>query len=305
MKKQLLFLVCLLAFVKTEAQVVFCPPGAQWNYLFSGTIFWPGNTYNETINYVGDSISGADTLKILVHNRFFMACGIRINKTFIKQKGDTVFFNNYLTQGSWQILYNFAAQPGQGWQTTVLKSYTTTITFSVTVQSVSTVTLNGFSLKQLIVSGVHWGSIGQITERIGSGYFLFNFSSKNPGSCDGDVFLEPLCYTDNAFGTKQFGEKSCDYYTRNSVSITNQKFTDRKFKVYPNPVNDFLHIEIKDFEKVEIRLTDIYGRTISHLTKEAIDLKIQLNTAELKNGIYFLQVFSKETLISTKKVIKE
>jgi len=303
MKKYLIFLV-LFSLSKTKAQVVFCPPGAEWHYLFSGTIFWPGTTYNEKIKYVGDSINGLDTLKILTHYRFYTTCGPGSSKTYIKQKGDTVFFKNNRTQGIWQILYNFAATAGQSWQTTTILSLNTPKTFTFTVQSVSTVTINGYPLRQLTIDISHWGG-HIITERFGSDAFLFNFNSISPNQCDGDVLMEFLCYQDDAFGVKQFGEKSCDYYTRNTTGINEKLLEDERVKIYPNPVNDKLHFEIIEPKNEPINLTImnplgqvVYTKTMSR-TEEEIDL------SDLKSGIYLLNLFYNKELIRTAKLIKE
>ncbi len=296
MKKLLLLFLCLVYFNKGNAQVVFCPSGAEWHSLFSKqSVFL--NTHNETIKYIGDSISGSDTLKILSHFWFFMTCGPIVQKTFIKQKGDTIFFYNQLTQGTWQILYNYAAQPGQTWQTTVVKTYTYTFTF--TVQSVSTVTINGFNLKRLTVSSNSWAGT-QITERLGSDAFLFHFSQIPPNKCEGDVFLESLCYKDNVFGTKQFGTKSCDYYTADYLGINEVKGTE--IKIYPNPLNNSLTIETESGQESQMILMDISGREVK---KVRLEQKDNIDVSNLTPGIYFITVSKNREVVYKSKVVKE
>jgi len=302
MKKTLLVILCFVYLNKSNAQVVFCPPGTEWHYLFEGSIFSPGSTHNETIKYIGDSISGTDTIKFLMHSRFYTTCGSLVYKTFLRQKGDTVFFYNPLTQGTWQILYNFGALPGQSWQTSLLKSYTTTITFTFTVQSVSTVTINGLTLRELTITAAHWAAGTTITERIGSNSFLFNFSHRTPGSCDGNVFMGSLCYSDNSFGTIQFTDKSCNYYTSNGVSIIEERTDEGQIRLYPNPAKDLLFVDVSLPGESEMSFIDIYGKEVKKLR---IEQKSRIDVSGLNKGIYFLVISSREQIIYKTKFIKD
>src|ERR1043165_6473023 len=105
MKQLLLLFLIFLVTTKIQAQVVFCPPGAEWHYNFRTEFLQ--RTDNVTIKYVGDTLWGLDLLKILSATRFYVDQNCRsVSRTLIKQKGDTIFMNNNRTQNSWQILYN-------------------------------------------------------------------------------------------------------------------------------------------------------------------------------------------------------
>ena len=198
-------------FQTAAAQIVFCPPGAEWHYEFGVT--FASATQNEQVSYVRDSTLGSETVKVLAHKKFYLGCNNSVNKlSLIKQKGDTVFFRNQATYHSWQILYNFAALPGQSWQSQV-ESFSTfpsyAATFTVVVDSVKIVTVNGFQLKKLYVHVPAMLSSFTITERLGAEY-IFCYYDPDP-SCDGDYFKAPLCYKDDAFGLKQLSNKPCNY----------------------------------------------------------------------------------------------
>src|SRR5688572_18100547 len=83
-----------------KAQVVFCPPGARWNYTFVNIPAWGGiyNFINESISYSKDSILNGESVKVLDHRFYYETCynvgGGKTKRTCIKQKGDTVFFRN-------------------------------------------------------------------------------------------------------------------------------------------------------------------------------------------------------------------
>jgi hypothetical protein len=305
--KKLILIFSLMITFKAQAQVVFCPPGAEWHYLFNGTIFFPGNTYNETIKYTGDTIDGIDTVKILSHVRFFMACGLwpypRV--TYIKQKADTIYFKNSLTSGTWQVLFNFAALPGQSWHTTLKTSSTGSQTFTTTVNSISTITVNGFALKQLNVSNTGAWSGGIITERFGGNLFLFNFSYRTIGSCDGDWLLENLCYTDSVFGTHQYGEHGCWYSTVNVNGLFEGE-TISDIRIYPNPSANQINLEFnRSVKNLSLQVMNAFGQIFYLPNNEFENGKFEVEVSKLESGIYFLKLFENDQLVGTHKIIKQ
>lgn len=305
--KKLIFIFLLIIEFDAQAQVVFCPPGAEWHYLFNGTIFFPGTTYNETIKYSGDTIEGTDTVKILSHIRFFTACGKwpypRV--TYIKQKADTIYFKNSFTQGTWQVLFNFAALPGQSWHSTIQLSSTVTQTYTTTVNSVSTVTINGYTLKQLHISnsGAWFG--GLITERFGGNLFLFNFSYRTPSSCDGDWLLENLCYTDSVFGTHQFGEHDCGYSTVNLNGLFESE-TGSGFRIYPVPAANQFNLELnRSVKNLSLHMMNAFGQIFFIPYNELENGKFEVDVSKLESGIYFLKLLENGELIGIRKIIKQ
>jgi hypothetical protein len=304
MKQFLLLFLIFLTTIKIQAQVVFCPPGAEWHYNFY-TIFINA-TENQTIKYVGDTIWGAETLKILSPANFYISQNCRgVSRTLIKQKGDTIFMNNNLTQNTWQILYNFAAQPGQSWQTTHLNSFNALVTVTVTVDSIGLVYFNGFGLKRLYVKYASSQScfqaslgVAQITERFGCYPYLYNYCG---GKCssDGDILTDFLCYSDNSFGSYQFTDKSCNF--ENFVGLMERE-NNVGLWLYPNPVTDLFTVESARLENIEASLTDLSGREIIH---SKFITSLQLDLSDLKSGVYFVNLSSAGKLIRTEKLIKE
>jgi len=270
---------------------VFCPPGAEWNYHFA----WYGNQfYNEKITYVRDTVITPDTLKLLRSTRLYFNCNPCCNfYTYIKQKGDTIFFKNFATQYTWQILYNFAAQAGQGWQTTFqgLPSGSLTTT-SYTVSSVSTVTINNIPLKRLNIGSDY------VTERLGWKQFLFML--KNTSGCDGEIFISGVCYRDNAIGLVQYTSYDCD--SEGILGLNNLNERNYQVKLSPNPTKDLLNVETNLQEEIEIEFTDLSGRKVKQLTFRQTQ---KIDLSGLEKGIYFLRVYEGKSLIATEKIIKE
>ena len=87
-----------------------------------------------------------------------------------------------------------------------------------------------------------------------------------------------------------------------SLSTDENNFADIYIKFYPNPVNNYLNIKIKDILKnSKFSIFQINGKTI-----KTGSLKTNLNTInleELSKGVYFLKI-EKDDLTRTIKIIK-
>lgn len=313
MKTITYFLIFLGLSSVITSQTLFCLPGSEWSYSFSFMTYnnTITHTENEKITYVRDSIINSDTCKVLKHSRYFMSGNTNFNTklTVLKQKADTIFYRNYTTQSTWQILYVFSALPGHTWKTSYVTPQSIVRTMTVTVDSVTILQVNGFNLKQLRLTlssnsvNSFYPAKMRITGRFGCNYFLF-YNELNFYSYEGsDILNEYLCYKDNSFGSKKFTSKSCDF--SDPTGLVSSSEVENDIHIYPNPANNKL---VLDFENTnsdcEIRLTNALGQTVIY-SKPNSKKTEELNLSELENGIYFLQVFEKGTLISTKKIIKE
>ena len=303
MKKPLLLILVSLLASHSKAQVVFCPPGAEWSYNFRLV----NNPYlllvNEKIIYSGDTILGSDTLKILKQKRAFLDCNTgSASPTLIKQSGDTIFMQSSRTNNQWEILYNFNVQAGDDWKTTV-KSGTNTLTYTISVDSVGTITTNGMNLKRLFVkynTALFGISSNTITERFGCNQFMFNYANPQGAACDLDGFYSYLCYKDSQFGSKQFTNFDCDY---NTVGLENLENENNSLAIYPNPTSSNITIENKSSsQQLKVVVSDPLGKTI--LKQNLADTQT-IDVSTLQNGIYFLQVFEKDNLLVNKKIVKE
>lgn len=309
MKNSYAIIVSLLFFLQANiAQVVFCPPGAEWHYNYKIWDLQP-NVYFTSIKYVGDSIINQDTLKILKHRYFDMtASGGLMSNTLIKQKGDTVFMNNYRTKFNWEILYNFATLPGQTWDANYSVYGGTMRFYSFYVDSINYEMVNGFNLKNLFVKvfstvNAQWYQYNtfKISERFGCTNFMFMFGDE--GMSDANWISAFLCYQDNTFGLKQFTNNACDY---KNVGIQQFSNAEKNITVYPNPLVDLLSIDIDSEQflndnKVELIISDMLGSTIK---KVYISQHTQIDLSDLESAVYILKFGDKSGFISSHKLIK-
>jgi hypothetical protein len=308
MKKLTLILWILAYFLKAQAQIVFCPSGAEWHYvLFPGADSYP-NYPNESIKYTHDTVVGGAAAKVLRHTRFFGNNTEPNTITLIKQNGDTVFMRNAKTQHSWQVLYNFNASVNESWSNTltVTSPSITTVTYTTTVDSIKQETVNGFILKRMFVKSMNTthNTVRRltITERFGSSIFLFDFYRNSSFSInyflDFGEFRSFLCYQDSVFGLKQFTNKPCDY--SNISGVVNTGVFKNKIEVFPNPARDVLNLETDHTEELAISLMDIYGKEVH---KEKITKKGLIAVSDLRAGIYILRFYKDNGMIHTCKII--
>ena len=74
------------------------------------------------------------------------------------------------------------------------------------------------------------------------------------------------------------------------------------FRIYPNPANDKLYIEVKT-EIKEIVVYDIYGKTQKLKNSESQNLRISVDLSNLNAGIYFIRLVTNDGVI-TKQFVK-
>ena len=312
MKKIIFFIIIFSWSIQTEGQIVFCPTGAEWNYSFK--VNFPYYCYNVKIKYIKDSIVNGETLKVLSHGAYYRYCtnGPPSALTFIKQQGDTVFMKNAATQNSWQILYNYAATAGQSWISTISSFYnfSVTVTYTITVDSVKTITVNNFVLRQLFVKFKNsnnpsiTSTTTQIIERFGVEGYMFNYDNPIKASdCDGVRYF--LCYRDDEFGLTQFTDKPCDYVDYVGLA---ENYQEANIKIYPNPANDIFTISSED-ELINsdsfVSIKDLTGREIKQVAINNLDSDPgRIDIADLAKGVYILNLSNNNELVYTGKLIK-
>lgn len=81
-------------------------------------------------------------------------------------------------------------------------------------------------------------------------------------------------------------------YNYQYTAITENKINEL-FRVYPNPCNDYLVIDIINNEKTELSLLNILGEEVLNTVNYSD--KMHITTASFPNGIYFLTIKNKET----------
>lgn len=88
-----------------------------------------------------------------------------------------------------------------------------------------------------------------------------------------------------------------------SQVLSNDKFVESSFSIYPNPVKNNLNIQNELFgEKYTVAINDINGRTIRNINSTLNNLSIELN--DVQSGIYFVTIKTDKGSF-VKKIVKE
>ena len=85
-----------------------------------------------------------------------------------------------------------------------------------------------------------------------------------------------------------------DYYVANSVTFIEdcnavEEHTDEDIKVYPNPANDVIHIDMDAKKGYMVELFDERGKIVEKL--QLNDNNSNINISRLASGFYFLKVY--------------
>ena len=75
-------------------------------------------------------------------------------------------------------------------------------------------------------------------------------------------------------------------------------------QIYPNPARDYINIiGIENAETIEI--LSIMGKTIKLFKRNDIDNQFQINTSDLQNGVYIINVYSGKQIFSRKIIVNK
>jgi hypothetical protein len=89
------------------------------------------------------------------------------------------------------------------------------------------------------------------------------------------------------------------YKTGTSLGINDVGST--QIKIYPNPANDVLNIDIENIENYVVSLISIYGQTIGQYKPT----HNQINISNLVPGIYFIKLSNHEKEYIQKLIISK
>jgi hypothetical protein len=307
--KNALALICVISFyLQGITQVVFCPLEAKWNALFIPDIAGPNAQPGVRANFKAicerDTVIGSDTARILAHDWFFGNCDGSPRQTYLKQKGDTIYFRNWITK-NWQILFNFGANPGSNWKIDSVG----TLSYTVNVNSTSIDVLNSDSLRTLsltyqVYQRHAWTDSlfsyqATATERLGGSRHLFNLEDGWGGNCDQEIYLHMLCYEDPGIGLIKLSTLPCDF--SNLVGIS--KESRETVNIGPNPTHGKTKINFLIYEDWSVEVRDVMGRSI---IKEPItSQEYMLDLTKETTGIYFLILKDKYNHFSVHKLIRD
>lgn len=99
-------------------------------------------------------------------------------------------------------------------------------------------------------------------------------------------------------------EKTYDRLPRSTPRSGNDKEVD-DISIYPNPVSDILHVELPMLIEKQSYILEIWSAS-GALVKEVLlrSRIMDINTDDMRPGVYFYQVRTGDKIINTNKLIK-
>lgn len=114
-----------------------------------------------------------------------------------------------------------------------------------------------------------------------------------------------LCGSLNGVVKKKWKDSTLDYtaildsaFYCQTISGISEKYADVHLRVFPNPIHQTAVIETEGIIAEKIELFDVNGQLV-----KSFPLKSELNFGKTKNGIYLLQVTTKDNHQFSKKVV--
>jgi len=89
----------------------------------------------------------------------------------------------------------------------------------------------------------------------------------------------------------------------NPLLSANEKVMESQMKIYPNPLEEYVIVEVKnpDQKPLVLKITNMQGKTIR--TSNISSSQIKIDRENLVSGIYFLQLIKAQEIIDIKKLL--
>lgn len=323
MKNALLFFFLFFSLKFSMYAINWFPIGAKWHWT-DFHCMRPECAYS-TLEIVGDTTVGGKILKKgIVHYFDGQHPDGRIKPEaeilFEEEEGRV----NYLFKGNTYRLYDFNLQAGDTMYTDMtLLSYNignvsgekdTLMTAQSVVDSVDTVEIGGLPLRRLHLSPVFVedGEMGNhplvyhmaftAIEKIGfmDVVSFFGFVD-NQGILTGGWYGSLRCYSDDEISYRKNENIPCDSLAGSThVGIKNTAY--QSVGIYPNPVDDYLRIDIPREGIARLDIVTLDGRTVYTLSEPKHE---KIAVGALDKGAYLLFITTKEQNIHSGKFIKK
>ncbi|MBL7933191.1 MAG: T9SS type A sorting domain-containing protein [Bacteroidia bacterium] len=298
MKKFILSLLLCFS-LYSFSQVVFCPPGAEWNYYYGPGMAPPTTNMILRVRYVKDTlVDQIDQARLISNVRFFPdGCTTGASNSVIMEKNNKVYFRNQNTNHTWQVLFDFNCTAGQGWATQIFENPTSPSLLTFQVDSVATVVIHGENLKRLYM---HTG--WTVTERLGSSGFFFPVTEVFDPLCDPSyMFKAFICYKDDDFGAVQISNHTCV-----AATSVNENIIRSGINIYPIPANNTFNIELPDHIQETVNYVELMNAMGQIVVTQTIGSgSNQINIQNVEPGIYTAIIRTDNRILAVKKFAKD
>jgi hypothetical protein len=282
MKSSILFFICLIFLNQlANAQTIFAPQGAVWNYEFN----FDGDGSNYRYEVEKDTIYKGKMCSKVIGQRKKPSSTQNLSPFYFYTSMDTVFFYHDSLK-IFTPLYIFNVKVGDTLTLFPPKKYATSPSVAkFLITKLDTTIIDGIALRSVYTKQIDlYYNLPKYTERIG-GYNVANIIAID--AIKTAMHYEVIrCYQDKEISEKFVSDKwDCDYVP---TSIDEQKITN-DIDIHPNPAYQLININIKNFKgKSEVYIVSTEGKLC--IKKEIYNPKNQLDISFLANGVYILQI---------------
>ena len=306
-KLLLLFFITSLAFhLKAQS---WCTPGSTWHY----STISPSNGYTK-YTYLYDTLVGANTcnkIKYEVHGVGMAGPFDYSDYVYTYEQNGIVFKNNgTLSTPHYDTLYNFTGAVGTKWRTNPSSGQACAQSYIEITGGGSTI-IQGQTINYKTISYTNYfynapqmslpqTGIDTLFERIGTRHhmeFIFGFN------CADITDVGPLtfrCFSDNQINL-QMSSVACNYIT----GVDNLDALKEGLELN-NPVFDFIHVHIKQSNTSKAKHVVLVNQ-LGDKVYDGFQLEneFKIDAQNLSNGIYILQIYSGNEVVSRKLVIQK
>lgn len=140
-----------------------------------------------------------------------------------------------------------------------------------------------------------------VNEDLSKGFVLFKVKPK-PGYAVGDIIPNTASIyfdTNPAIITNTFNTEFID-------TLGNPRFDSNNVFLAPNPANETIQIQLQNTSETiaSVTITDVLGKNIRTL-KATTGNQMNVDIADVSQGVYFVEIITQNGLKQTKKLIKE
>lgn len=279
--------------------------GATWTYQYQKNgLLEPENhlavfTITEQATLNGQPCAKMEAVGDNAHP---LICNATQPPYYFYESNDSVFYASEYDQ-KFRLAYNFNAQPGDTWQfVEPVEIYGDSSVYTVTVNDVSTIIINGEELRVLTLfyqpNPGEWNSSGYgvktVIEKIGGGSFFIPFGYWNV--CEGHFYEFLRCYSDSQTEYFADGYSSCVLGVKDMIS-------ESKFNLYPNPALDNFRIESFNESIQRVDVYNIYGQLL--YSEKPTTQNAQINISGFKSGIYPVVIYTNSGSATKKLVVNK
>lgn len=302
MKKLLILFVLITA---SAAGQEFAPLGARWYYNSMGLGAAPSRSEYTRLEVVKDtSINGIACRKIeATHFEYCSGDSVARQPYFVRESGDTAYYwHSILQRFSPLCMFNAFSGDTLTFDVPPYAYVANQLTqFQVVVDSVIPFIQGNDTLKAFYTSPI-WQGFSTTTfafhepylEKVGPTFLFEHQSASILVASDGPL----RCYSDNNLSINLMGIP-CDYRLVASTPMHDLS----NYRVYPNPVSDYLTLELPDDFPVHYEIYDLKGRRLQTGICQTAGSN-QIDMQLFGTGIYVLHLQIGQQ-INTHKVVRK